>query len=106
MKVSHFTFHKESRLNSIEVYAVIFHYVFINDRARATFARLCTQGASYFETRKFIFLDKVEKPILLCGRARVCTHAFKPIKAFRVNSYDMTPSSVTSYQGIPLEVVI
>ena len=95
MEFSRFTFYKESRLNSIEVYAVIFHYVFIKDRARATFARLFTQGASYFETRKVIFLDKVEKPIL-----------FEPIKAIRVNSCELTPSSVTSYQGIPLEVVI
>ena len=89
------TFHTKSRLNSIEVYAVIFHYIFIRNRARATFARLCRQGARYFETRKVIFVVKIDKPIL-----------FEPIKPIKVNSFNIKPRRVAAYQGIPLKVSI
>ena len=57
------TFHRESKLISIEVYAVIFHFAFLKDRARATFAQMCTQGARYFDIRQAIFVKKIKKPI-------------------------------------------
>ena len=63
LSIRRVTFHTKSRLNSIEVYAVIFHFAFLKDRARVTFAQMCTQGARYFDTRQLIFVEKIVKPI-------------------------------------------
>jgi hypothetical protein len=86
-------FHTKSKLNSIEVFAVIFHLAFLKDRARATFSQICTQGARYFETRKVIFVDKMQKPI-----------KFLPKTVLILNSYEPKPDTVAAYKGFPLIV--
>ena len=53
-----FTFFRQSLINSVEMFAVIFSHAFAAKHAKAKLTMMCKQGGKYFESRELAFVKK------------------------------------------------